>query len=342
VGKPYDAEAVVASLDQLFATGLFEGVWPRVFTGPDSAAVLHLRLEAPPVLSLAVGGAYDNDRGGRAWAALDRYGRLGLRPAVFSAAASIGGLDQWGTLSLRAYSHPSPTLIWTLGGQLQERAARFFLPDARGTQEVVRAGGWLSVELPHILREQLIAAAMRVEAIDVENGRSGISYGPMLRFTSFLPEARVAGVPLVVEAERRWGEQSYTRLLFSGSADAKVGKTLFAAILDLRGVSAAAPPDVKPALGDDHMIPGLRWGEFRGRARAVVGADAAYPIGSAFVRLRARVGAVSDQLEWDSFTGTTGGQIGLFWATPIGILEAGYGLATRGDGRFDVALGRRF
>jgi hypothetical protein len=28
--------------------------------------------------------------------------------------------------------------------------------------------------------------------------------------------------------------------------------------------------------------------------------------------------------------------------TPIGVVEAGYGIATRGDGRFDVSVGRDF
>jgi len=32
----------------------------------------------------------------------------------------------------------------------------------------------------------------------------------------------------------------------------------------------------------------------------------------------------------------------LFLPTPFGVLDAGYGIAATGDGRFDLSLGRRF
>jgi hypothetical protein len=113
--------------------------------------------------------------------------------------------------------------------------------------------------------------------------------------------------------------------------------------IDLRAVSSGAPNDVKPTLGDEHAIPGLRWGEFRGRARAVGAVDVALPIRSGFARLRARTGAVTDEFdELDNAAWVTGGQLGVYWQLPIGVLEAGYGLATRGDGRFEISVGRGF
>jgi hypothetical protein len=101
---------------------------------------------------------------------------------------------------------------------------------------------------------------------------------------------------------------------------------------------------VHPALGDQHAVPGLRWSEGRGRARAVLGIDAAHPAPmGGFVRLRVRSGAVADEpARWDSARWVTGAQLGGVWRIPLGSLEVGYGHATIGDGRFDVSIGRAF
>jgi hypothetical protein len=115
-------------------------------------------------------------------------------------------------------------------------------------------------------------------------------------------------------------------------------------LLDVRAVSTGAPLDVHPTLGDQHAIPGLRWGEGRGRARVVLGIDAAYPAPmSGVARLRIRTGAVADAPKhWDSARWVSGAQLGGIWRIPLGSLEVGYGHATVGDGRFDLSIGRSF
>ena len=74
-----------------------------------------------------------------------------------------------------------------------------------------------------------------------------------------------------------------------------------------------------------------------------MGADAAHPVGGGFLRIRARTGTITDELaDWKRTRWTTGAQLGLVWPTPLGLLEAGYGHATIGDGRFDISIGRSF
>ncbi|HSL72010.1 MAG TPA: patatin-like phospholipase family protein, partial [Longimicrobiales bacterium] len=95
IGKPYDPELVLAATDRLFATGLFEGVWPRAASSADTTGrpALLVRLDAPPTVSLSLAAQYDNDRSGRGWATLDKYGRISRLPVTYSAAVSVGGLD---------------------------------------------------------------------------------------------------------------------------------------------------------------------------------------------------------------------------------------------------------
>jgi NTE family protein len=345
IGRPYDADAVLKASDRLFATGLFEAIWPRVVSADSGAdPVLLVRLEAPPRLSLSVGAHFENDRGGRAWGSVDAHEQIAGLPAVITVSGSAGSLERWGTMSLRLYGLSRTAFALSTGAHVIEREVRFFADDAMRLREVLRGGGWAGIEFPHVLKERLVVAIARAEHIDVEDGAGGFAFGPLVRLASSAAESRVVGLPLLIEAERRWGDVSYSRGVVHGSVGlgGKRGPQLALGI-DVRAVSSDAPDDVKPALGDEHAIPGLRWGEFRGRARAVGVVDVAIPVRTAFARLRARTGAVSSELdELDTAAWVTGGQLGIFWRTPIGILEAGYGLATRGDGRFEVSLGRGF
>lgn len=342
--RPYDADAVLRAVDRLYTTGLFEAIWPSVVDGQDrSAPTLHVLLEAPPRLSLSGGVGYGSDRGGRGWVALDRHASLAGRPTTFTAAASTTGLERWGALSARLYMISRPALAWSLGAHARERSVRTFLDDVRETKETLRLGGWLALEFPHLLGDRVLTAALRAESIDVEDGPSGHAVGPMVRFAAVNPEVVVVGVPFVAEAEHRMGSLSYSRLALSGAHSVRLGPLHAAGLLDLRMVAGRAPEDIHPALGDDHRVPGLRWGELRGRTRAVAGLDVAHPVRSGFATLQLRSGTTTPRADrWHTSRWTTGARIGVFWSSPIGLIDAGWGLATRGDGRFDVNLGRRF
>jgi hypothetical protein len=294
-------------------------------------------------VSLTGNAHYENDRGGRAWISLDKQDRLGRMPTVFSLAASAGNLERWAAASARIHMRTRSALAWSIGADALERGVRFFEDDAVTTKEVLRTGGWMSFEFPHILRERLLTATARADWIDMEDGPSGVAFGPVIRYSAVAAQARPVGWPFLFEAERRWGKLPYTHAVLRGSRVVGKRGPRLAVGIDLRAVSRNAPVDVQPSLGDDHAIPGLRWGEGRGRARVVTGVDVAIPLPPGFLRLRTRVGAVSNELDrWDQERWETGGELGIFVGTPIGAVEIGYGIATRGDGRFDVSIGRNF
>jgi predicted acylesterase/phospholipase RssA len=345
VTRPYDADAVLAATDRLLTTGLFEAVWPSVIDTERDAnrPALRVRLEAPPVQSLAFGARYDNDLGGQGWAVVDRHSDIARRPTLFSAAGSAGGLQQWGSLSARVYSLSLPGWSWSAGAHVQQREVRFLELEPRVDLDVFRTGGWIGLESPFLLRRGLFSALGRLERIDVEDGRDGSAFGPVLRVATVLAESQVVGIPTLLEAERRWGSFTYTRVILSGSRSLQRPKFQVAALIDGRAVSSDAPIDVLPALGDEHAIPGLRWGERRGEARIVAGADAALALLKGHVRLRVRAGTVTDDVDdWDSSDAMVGAELGGVWSIPLGTIEAGYGRNTAGKGRFDFGIGRRF
>lgn len=177
----------------------------------------------------------------------------------------------------------------------------------------------------------------------MEEGGSGAAVGPVVRFTSLNSEVLIVGVPFLAEGELRLGDLPYSRAALSGSRRFQAGDLLLAGVLDLRAVSSGAPLDVRPALGDEHAVPGLRWGEGRGRGRAVVGLDAAYPVFAGFAMARMRTGAAPEELDrLDDVRWVAGGQLGMHWRSPVGVVEAGWSIQTGGTSRFGVSLGRRF
>ncbi|MGQ0560388.1 MAG: patatin-like phospholipase family protein [Gemmatimonadota bacterium] len=339
----YDANAIAAAVDRLYATGLLEGVWPRVEQpNADEPATLVLRLVGQPKVSLSVAAHFENDRGGRAWGALERASSFGRRPGVLSAAASVGGLERSASLSARILANAGG-IAWSIGAFGKERAVRFFDEDLTGSKEVLHGGGWAAVELPHILRERFSVAAVRGEWIDEEDGANGWSFGPVLRWSAVEPPVFVVGLPFGLEAEQRFGDFTYTRIAASGSWKLSLNALQLAALGDFQLVDGAAPADVLPALGDDHLIPGLRWGERRDRVRAAAGIDVAYPLYTGFVRLRLRTGAVANGIaRLDDSGWISGGQLGVYFPTPLGALDVAYASATRGGGRFEVSIGQRF
>jgi predicted acylesterase/phospholipase RssA len=342
---PYDTAAVLRAVDLLYTTGLFEAVWPRVTEDPVTGeASLVVRLDSPPRVSLGAGAGYENDRGARAWASISRYTSVARRPAVLTGSAASTGLERWAAVSLQVFPRVRPPVTWSVGAHLKETDVRVFTAaDAIGDADAVRMGGWAAFELPHILKDRLATLTFRGEWVDVEGGPRGSAYGPVLRFSGLNPDAMIVGEPLLAEAEHRWGEVPYSRVALRGSAEFQAGDLAAAALADLVWTTAGAPDDSRPALGDEHLVPGLQWGEERGATRAVIGGDIAYPIRTGFARLRLRSGAVAaDPAALERARWVSGAQIGLFWRSPLGSAEIGYGINTRGDRRFDVGLGRRF
>src|SRR5690606_36931981 len=155
--------------------------------------------------------------------------------------------------------------------------------------------------------------------IDPEDGGGAAAWGPVLRLAEVDAVMPVVGEPSFIEGEMRWGGLSYRRVAARISRTLAVSSFRTAVVADVRAVSSGAPLDEWPALGDDHAVPGLRWGEVRGRARAVGGVDVAHPLFSGHARLRVRTGSVvMDFDEIDRSRWVTGGQLGVLWPIPLG------------------------
>jgi predicted acylesterase/phospholipase RssA len=344
---PYDPEEVLKAVDRLYATGLFQGVWPRVAEAPDSgsAPVLALRLEAPPSTSVAAAVGYGNDRGARIWAAFRKGTSLGNRPAELMISASYNGLERWGAASARLHSLRFAPLAWSAGAHYRGTEVRRFEAELEGTDfEVRRTGGWLGLDLPRVDPARVMTALLRAERVDVEGGESGWSYGPLLRFAALEPGIAVVGVPLNIEAELRGGDFGYSRAEARGSITRAAGGFLLAGVADVALTSEGAPIDVQPALGDERWIPGLLWGEERAQGRIVAGLDLAYPIFAGFARARLRAGAGLDTFGTGSESNVwlAGVEIGALWTTPVGSVVAGVGASSRGDRRLVVNFGPQF
>ncbi|MBW3571474.1 MAG: patatin-like phospholipase family protein [Gemmatimonadetes bacterium] len=343
----YDPARVLRAVDRLYTTGLFEGVWPRVENGAgaDAAPDLVVRLDAIPRLSLAGSAGYDTDRGGRFWGALQRHGSVLGAPSVTTAAAALDPLRQWASLSVQVHGVRVSPLVWSAGAHWSEVDVRPEAEDApAGDTDVRRVGGWAGVELQQLLAERVGSAVLRAERVMVEDGDAGFSAGPHLRIAAPQADYPLVGVPFVAEAEARWGQVAYRRAAARGSLARRVGRLQLAAVGHAAAVSRAAPVDVHPALGDEHAMPGLRWGEGRGPALLLAGVDAAHPIQMRWhARARLRSGAVARTAA--GLAGArwiTGVELGAMRSTPFGAVSVAAGLNSRREGQVILDLGPRF
>lgn len=363
---PYDASRVLEAMDRLYATGLVAGVWPRVEeageagivaggaagdgaqTGlaPGDEAPLTVRVDPVPRMSISGAVGYDNDRGGRGWVEIQRRVDGGGAPVELMLAASLNGLDRWVDLSSRIHVPAFVPVMGTVGGHARETDVRIFDGDpATGDAEVWRAGGWLGGEYRRIFPDRIAALVLQAEWVNRANGTEGVSVGPRVHFSTGAARTQVVGFPAEAEAELRFGEVGYGYAAARGSLESAWRGFRAAAVADLAVTEKDAPLDVRPSLGDDHAVPGFTWGQERGRARAVVGADVAYPIifnGAA--RLKLRAGAAPATLEGfgqeDAWVG--GAALEGVWTAPFGPIVVGAGANTRGGQRLDVSVGASF
>lgn len=207
-----------------------------------------------------------------------------------------------------------------------------------------RVGGWFGVEFQQLLAQRMGSVVLRAERVRVEDGGGGFSAGPHLRIAAPEADYPTVGVPFAAEAEARWGGVAYRRVAARGSVARRVGALQVAAVAYGAASSRAAPLDVQPALGDEHAMPGLRWGQGRGLALLLAGADAAHPVPFGWrARVRLRSGAVAATpaaLRGERWI--TGVELGALRSTPFGAIGIAAGLNTRGDGQVIVDLGPRF
>jgi hypothetical protein len=337
----YAPHRVLKAVDRLYSTGLFEGIWPRVEDAPDGGADLTIRLESPPRFSINAALGYDSDRYGRAWVSLLHGGSVGRTPVIGSLTGLATAREQSASAELRLYPVAVAPLVTSVGAYFREADVRFVRPG--DDVEVMRVGAWLSLEAHRLLAERFGAATLRVDYLSTD-GRSGWTVGPQLRIYEPQSEQPVVGATALAEAGARWGEFTYQEARARGSLGFRRGKLLAAVLGDAVALWGDAPLDVVPTLGDEHLVPGYRWGEPRGMARAVAGLDLAYPFpGGGYLRARMRGGAVGAALErLDEAPWAVGGEIGLFYRSPFGAVSIGLGANNRTEPRLVLDLGSEF
>src|SRR5262245_32205748 len=264
-GSSYDKDAILEMIDRLYATGLFEGVWVSV----QDSSLLHVQADTRGHLSLLGALGYDNDRGGRAWGSFRHLTSLGSIPVDMALDGSVDGITKSASVSVRfvGASRGSPAI--TVGGNLSEETIRNYIPS-----DVDRAGGWIGADLRQI--EPGLYSSLTFHAEHVKGANAGDTgyYGASLRLGMIPGFERPIGVPTDFALDFRFGEFDYiwTRLRASHVFSSR--RSSIAPLLWGESVSHDAPLDLWPALGDEHLVPGLAWGDRRGQGIAVYGLDA--------------------------------------------------------------------
>lgn len=259
-------------------------------------------------------------------------------------AGSISDFEGWGSFTFRRASLWLPPVLWAGSATWKKSNVRFVRIEGETTErDVKRAGGWIGMERRAVFPDHIVTASLHAERID-EEGAARMSFGPLLRVGIPEPE-RVVGVPFGFEIEQRFGEWSYGRAAARASIRSDRRPFRFALVVDGAITERGAPADVLPSLGDDRAMPGMRWGEERGRARLVGGFDVAYPIPlGGHARIRARAGAAPLALsDFDSSRSwVIGTEIGGVWSLPVGSIVVAGGFNGRGRSRFDLLVGQVF
>jgi predicted acylesterase/phospholipase RssA len=340
----YDPNAVLAMADELYATGLFYGLWPSVQRGDIDGDTLVVIADAAPPDLLAGGAAFESDRGGRVWAMFRT--RPAERPIELSLAIEHDRLHAGATASLRNPLADAPATGWVMSATVEETDVRVF--DERrqiGESDVLRAGLAVGLEWRRIDPDWVASGWLRGEYIHAgPEEQSGFAAGPQVRFERVAELPRVVGLAPMIEAETRFGELNYHRARARGSLRFSIATLTGAVLTDATLASDEAPIDVLPALGDEHLVPGLAWGRYRNRARLVVGVDLAHRIVfDANVRLRLRAGGGAESFGGlDTAQWTTGAELGITWWSSLGRVEAGMGIARSNRPRLELAVGSIF
>lgn len=340
VGGRYDAARILRRVTQLYATGMFRGVWPRVEQRAEGATLI-VRAEAvpPSILSLAAG--FNDRRGLRGMITLHH------RVNVFGAADLRGTAAAHRDLRAGAFEITRPfarraDVALGAGLHYAERDVLRFIED--DPTSVERIGGWIGTDWRSTGGRHIASLQWTVEQVD---GASidGVSTGPTLRWTETPPYPPIVGVPEEVDAGIRFGDVAYARIHARGSLVHTFGPLATALVADVAAADTDAPADALFALGAADALPWIETGALRGARRIIIGADVAYPIFlDGAVRIRARAGGIAGSIEdlGSDSAWRMGGEVGAIWPTSFGALAGGFAFGERGENRFTIELGSTF
>jgi predicted acylesterase/phospholipase RssA len=337
---PYDPETVLRRMRALYATNLFQGVWPRLEFGDDDDTPATLVVDLAPAARTSVAGAadWDNDVGAAGWASL-RHRLSLLAPIELSAVGLVSELDARASVDGSVFSGTMPGLIWNAGLHAGEARLRSIATDTAGRPIVRRAGGWAGAEMHGDVFVSILGRFDHVR--DDDTGHDAWSAGPFVRVMPGPAPDRIVGVEPLLELEAWVLGATYQRARASVGTSRRIGATRTAVLADLALGSADTPRDALPA-ATRHLAPWLDVGALRARHRATVGVDIAHPLLlEGYARLRVRAIAATDDRDGLGNTRSwrAGAEIGAIWPTVIGPIEVG--VAGGGGGwRLNAGVGR--
>jgi predicted acylesterase/phospholipase RssA len=339
----YDADAIINRVRALYATNLFQAVWPLVEFPDDEAAPATLVVELVPAArsSIAAAARIDNDVGVGGWASLRHHLSL-HRPLELQAGILLDELRRAAHANAAVFSTMLPGITWIGGAGASEHRIRADEVEGDPQRRVRRVGGWAGAERHGTWSISVVARSDRV--MDVEHDVAGWATGPVLRIAPAPPLQRVVGVDPLVEFEARFGDFTYRRMHARAGITRDLAGNQVALLADAAATSTAAPLDALPATTRE-LTPWLLAGSMRAPVRAVAGLDLARPIWiDGFARVRLRMAAAGDR--WNALDAsaawTLGGEIGLLWPTVIGAIDVGAAAGTGAPWRFNVGVGASF
>lgn len=339
---PYDAGDIVRRTAALYATGLFQAVWPRVEFEPEPTLVI----EVTPAASANIAGAarWDNDIGGGAWASAQRRVSLNT-PVQFMLAGTIDELGYEAGVETTFFSALIPGLRWTGGAQASEERIRVFDADTVTDLPAVRRQGVRAgAEVHGPVRDWFLSLFAVADRVREPGAAAAWAAGPVLRIFRAPAPDRVAGVDQLLEAEMRGGDLSYQRARLRAGHTIVIRRAQVAAIVDVAAASPQSPLDARPAT-DHSTAPWLPYASLRSRQLASIGVDGAVPTFlSGYARVRLRALAATDDVEAfsDSDTWRLGGEVAAVWPTVLGPIELGVAAGQRAKWRFNISIGAEF
>lgn len=333
-GTPLDLAALQRQILALPELGSATAVWLHPEARGERGVSFAATMEPAPLKLAGVTAAYDRDLGGRAGAMyLDR--RLFGQPLEGSATLGIGTLMNDLGLGLRRYFGAGQTwLAPTLTGHLASQTILFY--DGSGT-ESGRTDTREGVLFAGV--EQGVAGWVLSAGFD---GRS---------WHDTSGDGSSAGIRVgVLHRRGNWrtgGELVWTSTLRKASAATQYtfrpGGFAVTPILRL-GWGEELPLQEQFPLGGTDGFPGLATEQLRGNQETYVGLDLSHPIrGKVRWEVLAAAGRSADSgnlLSPDDWLG--GARAGLAVETPIGDVQAAYGLTTTGIDNVFVRIGRWF
>lgn len=336
----YDPAAILARVDALYGTSLFQAVWPHVERLAEGRYALVVDVTPFAATGVAAAAGWDSDVGGAVWAVLRQ--RLSIRtPWELRVQVELGELGRQAAADVSAFSSLLPGLTWNGGVFAGRERTRLFTSDSiRGHRNYERMGGWLGAEVPALRRGVFASLRWAAETLDAADIGESRIHGPSLRVAPDPMPDRVVGVDAALEVDVRLGDVAYSVMHVAGERRVRIHHLRLAVVGDVAHTTGFAPLDVRPA-ATMTLAPWLDAGALRSRSRAVLGLDLAWPAPlDGYLRLRGRAFATAADpasVMWRDVQ--AGGELGGVWPTVVGPLSAGVAWGSGGRARVNVAVG---